>query len=483
MKKSLLTSILLLSMLASGCASSDIPKETAVSDEAVTTSAAEVSDPLMDDLGEFDFDGYVYHALSITYEPASAFTLFDTAEQNGDVLNDAIWKRNREIEERFNIEFMASEGRYPENKVTMASMVSAGDHTYDMIQMINREAFSAALNGQIMPTEQLIHLDPTKDYYMHDINEQLAIKGKVFFYYSEESIHTFERSACIIFNKEFVENFGFENYYDMVRQGIWTLDRFYGDARIVSADIDGNGTWNENDRYGILGCADYLFASIYNGTGELTIRKDSDGIPYFAAKNSERFASVIDGILNELNSGKHIRTNGTNGYQETMNEFKNEIALFAATVVSRATLLRDMETDYGMLPFPKYDEKQENYYSRVVDGWLHVVPITNPDPERTSVIMEALASGSAIHVIPAYYENVLSQKALRDEDSVEMMDLIRSTRIIDLGECPWYDIVRSKYSYQLLLYQNVQLASLNESISSQVENIINTTLEAIDALD
>lgn len=484
MKHRITTAALLIALLAAvGCGESGTTADTTASGETGTTTAAETRDPLLDDLGEFDFGGYEYRVHSVTYDPASALTLFDPEEQNGDILNDALWKRNREVEERFNIKFVTSEDTWANNYKLIQSTVSAGEDAFDMIQLINREAFASAISGLLMPTSELVYLNPEKDYYMHDVNEQLEIAGKTFFYYSEESIHTFERACCLLFNHQIAEDYKLDNYYDLVREGKWTIDKMYKDARLVTADLDGDSLMGENDQYGIIGSADYLYASIYNGAGELTIRKDKDGIPYFAAQSSERLADIIEGILNERNSGDHIRINGRSDYKITLEEFSKNTGLFAATVIGRVQNLRTMETDYGLLPFPKYDEEQDQYYSRVVDGWLHVVPITNPDPERTSVIMEALASGTARHIIPAYYDNVISMKALRDEESIEMLDIIRSTRILDLGECPWYETIRGPYSYQLLNDMTVQFASLNASIAPQVEALINDALTALEALD
>lgn len=487
MKKQLITVGLLLSMLTSvGCGSADnqpvetgdapLPETTL----AETTEPVEEVDPLMDDLGEFDFDGYPYRVLSVKYDPATAFTLFDTQTTNGDVLNDALYKRNREIEERFHIKFVSFEDTYKNNYSTLKNSVNSNSDEYDMIQVINRNAFSAALDGLLVPASEMTYLNPEKDYYMQELNEQLSIAGKNFFYYSDESIHTFERAACLIYNKEIAEDHGLENYYNLVREGKWTLDKLYADAQKVTSDLDGNGVYDKNDRFGLIGCADYVYPSLYNGAGVMTIRKDNEDIPYFAALGSDRFATVIDGILSQLNSGDHIRVTSKSNFKDSVADFANDSALFAGIVIGRLTNAREMESDYGLLPFPKYDETQEQYYSRVVDGWLHVVPATNPDPERTSVIMEALASGTARHIIPAYYDNVLSIRALRDEDSVEMLDLIRSTLVVDLGECPWYSTVRTKYSYDLLYDQKVQLASLNASLAPQVDALIENALKALD---
>ena len=145
---------------------------------------------------------------------------------------------------------------------------------------------------------------------------------------------------------------------------------------MVTMDVDGNTVWDTNDKYGLIGSGDFLLASLYNGTGELSINKDEDGIPYFAASTSEKIADVISMILTELNAGAHIRLNGASNHVDTTTEFANNLSLFAATTLGRMTPLRTMEGDFGLLPFPKYDASQKQYDTRMVDGWLHVVPST-----------------------------------------------------------------------------------------------------------
>lgn len=483
MKHRITTAALLIAMLAAvGCGESGTTADTTASGETGTTTAAETRDPLLDDLGEFDFGGYEYRVLSVTYDPNSYFTLFDS-EENGEVLNDALVKRNREIEERFNIKFVASESSYSENYKTLQNTVSAGEDAYDMIQLINREAFASAIDGLLMPYSEMTHLNPEKDYYLHDVNEQLSINGKQVLLYSEECLHAFQSAIVILYNKSIAEDYKLGGYYDLVNDGKWVLDKYFADSRLVCTDMNGDSVWDNNDLYGTAIGTDVYFASIYNSAGELTIRKDKDGIPYFAAGTSEKMADIFDMVLNELNSSEHLHIVDRNSFTAPVTFFSQNKSLFTATSIGRMIPLREMENDYGLLPFPKYDENQDEYYSRMVDGWLHVVPITNPDPERTSVILEALASASARYIVPAYYENVFQGKILRDEESIEMMEIVRTNRIIDLGELPWIHTVRAQYSDQIFHYQSAQFASLNAKIEPLIEAEITKSLEALENID
>ena len=200
--------------------------ETSAGESDATTTAAETRNPLDDDLPELDFGGKELHVRSVTYETGSYLTLFDVEEQTGDVVFDALYKRNRLIEDRFNMKFVCDEASIGENTSLLKSLVMAGDASYDLIQCINRDAFSAGLDGYLMPLESLTYLDLSKPYYSKDINEQLCINGKQLFAYSDECFQMFESALILTFNKRMTDDFGLTSPYELVRDGKWTYDRF-----------------------------------------------------------------------------------------------------------------------------------------------------------------------------------------------------------------------------------------------------------------
>lgn len=96
---------------------------------------------------------------------------------------------------------------------------------------------------------------------------------------------------------------------------------------------------------------------------------------------------------------------------------------------------RTMETDFGILPYPKYDEQQEKYYSLTEGGSAYVfsVPVTVGDINRTGLLLEALAAESVSTVANAFYDVCLTGKYIRDTESEAMIDLIFDNKVFDLG--------------------------------------------------
>ena len=479
--RAILTWLLLASLLVStaGCDSTSGSNDTTASGEGGTTTAAETRDPLMDDLGEFDFEGYEYRVLSVTYEPNNTFTLFDT-EENGEVLNDSLYKRNREIEERFNIVFVAEEDSWANNASRLAKYVNASEDAYDMMMLINRDAFAAALQGYLMPFDELTHINLEKDYWLKDVNDSLTIDGKSFFNYSEESVYTFERTGVLAFNKVLQDEYNLRDYYQTVRDGDWTMDLMLQDMKTATFDMNGDTKIGWDDAMGLTGHYNYVCLPAWISADAKLFDKDENDIPYFRALEDEHVTDVFDRIFNDIfKSEMYVLSADLNKVAET---FMKGNTLFMGNVAGRLAALREMEDDFGVIPFPKFDENQKEYKSAVIDAWLHVVPVTNPDPERTSVIMEALASGSARYVFPAYYDKAMSGKVLRDMESIEMLDLCRATRTIDLSVTPWLNDIALNY-FTGFEKGNLHFTSLTASLATKAETIITEAVEKLNELE
>ncbi len=86
-----------------------------------------------------------------------------------------------------------------------------------------------------------------------------------------------------------------------------------------------------------------------------------------------------------------------------------------------------MDADFGIIPCPKYDESQEEYWHFGGTPYVEIVPMTASDPERTGYVLEMLAWKSQDTVVPAYYEVTLNGKIARDTESSPMLDIVFNT--------------------------------------------------------
>jgi hypothetical protein len=125
-------------------------------------------------------------------------------------------------------------------------------------------------------------------------------------------------------------------------------------------------------------------------------------------------------------------------YPESEKMFQEDRGLFMWVRLRIVQNLRGMETDFGILPMPKLNEAQQEWYSTVNSFTGQGVALANlHDADglaRAGHIMEALAAESKYTVTLAYYDTQLKTKIARDDDSSAMLDIIFSSKVWDVGE-------------------------------------------------
>ena len=161
--------------------------------------------------------------------------------------------------------------------------------------------------------------------------------------------------------------------------------------------------------------------------------------------------------------------------------------LFTPLRIMHTDQIREMESNYGLIPLPKWDEAQSNYYTFVHDQYsIGGIPVSVQDPSMTSAVMEALAAESYRYVTPAYYDVVLNGKYLRDADSSEMLELAMAGVKIDFGWIHTYSL--SSVSQGLLreiLYNSKSdnFSSAYNSRKKALDKLMSKLIERVEKID
>nr|MBQ4318834.1 hypothetical protein [Clostridia bacterium] len=141
--------------------------------------------------------------------------------------------------------------------------------------------------------------------------------------------------------------------------------------------------------------------------------------------------------------------------------------------------LRDMDTDYGLIPYPKFNETQENYSSLVQDtASIITVPRTVSDIDMVSAVIEALSSASYRTVLPAYYEVGLKTKYSRDDASSQMVDLIYGVASTDFAYAYSWSLSNIGHIARTVVGKNQDFASSYAAL----EKAALTGLETLNSL-
>jgi hypothetical protein len=141
---------------------------------------------------------------------------------------------------------------------------------------------------------------------------------------------------------------------------------------------------------------------------------------------------------------------------------------------------RFMEADFGLLPFPKYDGAQKEYYSLVSNGVLVVgVPATMPDADAEMIgsLVEDMAFEGRNYILPAYYDITLLRKNTRDEESSAMLDIIFRQRKYAVDMTYNFNGMSEKLAAMVNKNQN-DVASLFEKNNEKTQSAIQKLLDA-----
>ena len=143
-----------------------------------------------------------------------------------------------------------------------------------------------------------------------------------------------------------------------------------------------------------------------------------------------------------------------------------------------------METDFGILPYPKFNEAQERYYTRIGGCELFFTSkaASPEDLIRTSAILEAMASEAFRNCLPAYYDLMLKTKLARDVESEEIIDLIFENRVFDFVDNLWVADLRDGPLNTMFTSKNNTLVSQNERLETVVNRRRDSMVEAFMAL-
>lgn len=276
--------------------------------------------------------------------------------------------------------------------------------------------------------------------------------------------------------------------YDDVRSGKWTLDKFYELCQ-SGASLNGQDSYKYDENsvtadYGIV-THNQCVQSMMFGTGE-TLISTKDGKPVFSGESDrvygvfEKIAKIFgtDGVC--LDRDK-IGATDTDAKPFARTAFRTGHFMFMSETLGHIAGLRDFDGNFGVLPLPKYDENQESYHSMMAT-WgtlMTTIPASASDPERSGVILDALAFDSYKNLMEPYYETYLNQKGARNEDSAEMLKIIRETRVINVGHMfGWTGSVTSSIT-SLVEKGNASVASAIAKAKPSIEKNIDKTLTAM----
>ena len=435
----ILTSLLTAALLS--CGGEDAQTAVTTDAEAHTNPVTETETEavrIKADLPEKDFGGETFTFYGRIYAGGdwSADDILIHAA-DGDTINDAVYERTVYIEDTYNVRLAVIESQNGSIGSMVKPLLLAGDTSFQAIVSAVVDAGGWAAEHMLWDLNEVGNLDLSAPWWSQKANGTMSLAGRQ--YYATGDIFIVDNQAIrmVFFNKDMIREFDLESPYTLVKNNEWTVEKLVEYSEAVQGDLNGDNLFKPaDDRWGTM--AQGSFGSVlYYASGNTITAKDKDDLPYIAC-NTEAAMTVMSGISALISESNAIlmsneNTSTDSAWPDNVRHFMDGRVLFAPEVLLFIELARNCEVDIGMLPPPKYDTAQDGYYC-FADNWcpnVVSIPVTNTNPDDAGFIIEAMAADSMNNLTPAYYEVALTEKYARDTESVEMLDLILDSMVLE----------------------------------------------------
>lgn len=425
-----------------------------------TSGEGETNAPGIDvDDGKYDENGYLMDdlpddlklesSLDILYWSDCTVTEFEVAFQTGETVSDAVYKRNKRVEERLDVDvnWYGMKGHWSSGDgflTAVRTSVNGAMNTYDIIAGYSQTTANLAIEGMALSLSDVRYLDLEKPWWPTSLVENFSVGDDLYCITGDISTSLVTQMYVTYFNKNLLANFGVEeDLYEVAEEGNWTLDKLM----TLTADmyIDNgktSGERDEKDTYGIIVPYPYVDCLIY-GAGIQTVEKDENG--KFVVSDSfvgERAISFADKVIQMLRTNEGGGITGwkqieNNQWRHWPEHFGKGLATFIVAPANEAIYSFTSDSlRYGILPIPKYDTNQKDYYtvgSNHITLYMIAKDCSVTDANAAGAYLECMSSEGYRTITPTVFESCLKTTKAQSPEDAKMYDILREGIVFDFG--------------------------------------------------
>ncbi len=398
---------------------------------------------------------------------------FYVPEKTGDLIDDSVWSARASVEDRFNVNIVALKAG-AESELAYTTVVSnqltAGTPEFDVANMHDVQGGNLSIQGLFLNILDIEQFDFDKPWWSKKGIESMSFMGQLYLISSTLSYNAMGSTQSVFFNKQMMDDRGMEYPYEKVLDKEWYLADMLESVEDIHEDINDNGK-DVEDTYGIL-MPQEMYA-IFETYGINMIEKNAAGDELVLNANDERIYDLVDYYYD-------IRYERDGGYTDVRNTtadmFKASQGIYLTISLNYAiTHFRDATFSYGIVPYPMLDEAQGDYLSGYTDRFM-AIPHTCTEVDFVGTIIEAMSAEGYRQVLPAYYETALKGRYTHDSESVQMLEIIRESRVIDFAYIYSNDTACTRALYSLLKDKSKDYASFYQS----KESAANTRIDELE---
>ncbi len=441
LKKSALSMMLLLSMIAASTAScggdtttDPITTEAGNTETTAAVTEAVTEDPaLKDSLPEADLAGAQFRMTIFGDDIKRPQTWVDA--QDGNIVNDAVYSKIATVEDRFNVDIVLTDMSFldVDHVTPLTKAIKAGEDSCELAQGHDVNMANAAMQNMFINALEIPHLDFTKPWWPAATTESMTVAGQMYMMFCNIGYNNLAQTRVMYFNKKMMSDMDFEAPYQMVYDGTWTLDAMNNMTKQAYRDLNGDGTVDKGDQFGYVSMPFYY--GIFEPFRVEPYRKDADGNLYYEVY-LDRTVGVVEKLYDIIfGEGGYLYPNTDSDYQDqVLNLFCEDRSLFFYGPLQNAAqnFSKDADLSYGVLPMPKLEQADDNYYGAAYDRPF-VVPTTaggSLDLDSIGLVIEALNAEGYKQVFPAYFEIAMKTRYADQTDDAKMLDIVHDNVII-----------------------------------------------------
>ncbi len=389
-----------------------------------------------------DLSGFVYRVLVASNEMWGPVHFAPDGEQNGSLINDALFRREAFIEETYGcaVEYTVDS----KGLQTLGNHVSTNTDLCEVLYLTGTDTMSAAVSGYVLDIMTLQGLELDQPWWDQRIQEEYLIGNHLFTLEGDMNMLDELRSICVVFNKDLYNNYNFNTLYgtpyDLVENNKWTYDTLLEMIKgVTSEPASEEGMWGMVSEVS----APYYFflgqgqKTLTNNGGEFTVNIGAESVTS-ALQKTIQLVKNPDVMI--VNNG--VWFDGNDVWNNATKVFKSGNALFRSNALSSVNGLIDMSGNYGILPVPNSGETHE-YFCYVSGGNHHPLsfPANLSNVEDTMLITEAITyysrfttSASNASLRDAFYYVLADYRLARSPEDTRMLDIFFDSKTFDIEQ-------------------------------------------------
>lgn len=415
------------------------PVSDTVKEDESSNEVEENRDYISDVSQDLKFKGREIRMLGLKKAGVEDELKSDVAHSS-DIVADAIYARNLAISERLGIEIYVEMVEDVEASAE-TSVKTGGSAAFQIYTDQTNTACRTMTKNYLYNLNGIENLNIEKKYWSQGFNDIASYGEKQYLITGAPALSLYRYTYVTVYNKDYFKSAGWTDLYEVVNNKEWTLDYQFNLIKDVYEEQDGKVGISEGDFVGFVSGDTVSVDPYLTASGIHIIKKDrTKGNWIFDNTTLERVSILVDKLQDLYYNANGAYIYSSSSYDDTgltyiADKFAaQEAAMATVQLYALEITSKQMDFMYGIVPMPKYDKGQENYYSYVQDqvtsmGILSNVP--EKDLAMLGAFLDLFAYESYVKVVPEFYGKTLSYKMLKDQESLDMLHLIYETTEFD----------------------------------------------------